>query len=108
MKPAAPRSYMVGLYTVREDAGAPKGAFGARIARVFDAESREVYIGGLKDAMAHASNLARMEMDSIRCPQCGSDEFIALGELASKVWLRCRRCGWTFAHPAPEEDLDLA
>lgn len=37
------------------------------------------------------------------CPMCGGMEAIYLGDLGSVSYLRCRRCGMTYAHDGIDE-----
>lgn len=54
MNAVRPKSWTVGPYTVREDAGAPKGADGRRVVRVFSG-SVAIFHGTLDEAFAFAN-----------------------------------------------------
>lgn len=66
-----PRSWSVGPYTVREDAGAPQGTDGNRVVRVFS-RSVAIFHGTLEAAFTFAQHKLDDYATTVRCPLCKS------------------------------------
>ena len=98
-----PKSWQIGTYTLREDAGAPKGADGRRVVRVFTG-SVAIFHGTEQEAFDFTNErVAALSIDieeltdaDITCPRCsGPGE--PLGRLGSRLHVRCRNCGTDYS-----------